>query len=192
MFHLHPVTPYRALLVLALSVLALCAPLHRAHAGTVVPLTLEDLERIATDIFVGTVERTRAAWDTERRFIETEVRIRIDRRVKGRGGPRETVVVPGGIVGEIGMRRSGGATFKTGERVLLFAEPGRAARLRPVGLYQGKMLIRRDAARNIDVVEAPGPAWGARGERIPSGTLPEGRPPALPLAEVLRRLGPSP
>jgi hypothetical protein len=172
--------------------LGLAASAPRASAGTVVPLTLEDLERIATDIFVGTVDHTRAAWDEDHRIIETEVRIRIDRRVKGRGGPRATVVVPGGIVGEIGMRRSGAATFKTGERVLLFAEPGRAARLRPVGLYQGKMRVTRDAARNIDLVEAPGPAWGARGERIPSGTIPKGRPPALPLAEVLERLGASP
>jgi hypothetical protein len=192
MFHPLPATPHRALLAFALAVLALCAPLHRANAGTAVPLTLEDLERIATDIFVGTVERTRAAWDQDHRVIETEVRIRIDQRVKGRGGPRTTVVVPGGIVGEIGMRRSGAATFKTGERVLLFAEPGRSARLRPVGLYQGKMRVRHDGARNIDLVEAPGPAWGARGERIPSGTIPKGRAPALPLAEILRRLGASP
>jgi hypothetical protein len=187
-----PAPPSRALLVFALAILAFCAPPHRAHAATVVPLTLEDLDRMATDVFVGTVEHTRAAWDEEHRFIETEVRIRVDRRVKGKGSSRVTVVVPGGIVGEIGMRRSGAATFKTGERVLLFAEPGRAARLRPVGLFQGKMRVRRDAVRKIDVVEPPGPAWGARGERIPSGTLPKGRSPALPLTEVLRRLGASP
>ena len=95
------------------------------------------------------------------------------------------VVVPGGVVGDIGMKRPGSAVFTAGEEVLLFAEPKGPARLRPVGMFQGKMGIARDASGGLHA----GPAWGARGERIAPGTIPEGPPPPLPLDEVLERLG---
>jgi hypothetical protein len=150
------------------------------------------MDRRATDVFVGTVKSTRAGWDKDHRIIETRVRIRVERRVKGARGRTVTVVVPGGIVGEIGMRRPGAAVFKAGERILLLAAPRPSGELRPVGLFQGKLRIRRDAARGIDLVEAPGPAWGESGERVPPGTVPRGRAPRLPLSEVLSRLGAAP
>lgn len=165
-----------------------------ASASTVIPLTLEEMEALATDIIVGTVQSTKAGWDKDHRLIETRVKIRVDRPVKGKakGGKMVTVVVPGGVVGEIGMRQSGAAVFHPGERVLLLAEPKRPSELRPVGLFQGKMAITHDAARGIDVVEPPGPAWGADGKPIPPGTVPKGPPLALPLTEVLQRLGATP
>lgn len=174
-----------------LSLLALSGPAP-APAATVIPLTLEDMERMATDVFVGTVESTQAGWDKHHRIIETRVRILVEQRVKGARGQTAIVVVPGGIVGDIGMRQPGAAVFKTGERVLLLAAPKRSGELRPVGLFQGKLPIRHDAARGIDLVEAPGPAWGAGGRPIPSGTIPKGRAPSLPLSQVLGRLRAAP
>lgn len=162
------------------------------RAATLVPLTLEDLDRLSSDVVVGTVLDTKAAWDADHRLIETTVRIRVDRRVKGRGAAVMTVVVPGGAVGDVGMRRPGSARFIAGERVLLFAEPrgprGKGT-LRPVGMLQGKMTITRDEARGLDLVVPPGPAWGAEGQPIPPGTEPAGPPPPLPLDTVLQRLG---
>lgn len=180
------------LVTLGVAVLSSILAPHSAPAATVIPLTLEEMDRRATDVFVGTVQSTRAAWDKEHRVIETRVQIRVDRRVKGARGRTVSVVVPGGVVGDIGMRRPGAAVFEAGERILLLAAPRPSGELRPVGLFQGKLRIRRDAARGIDLVEAPGPAWGANGEPIPPGTMPRGRAARLPLAEVLRRLGAAP
>ena len=186
--------PQAVSILLAFSLALLTMAPAPAAAATVVLLTLEEMEALATDIIVGTVQSTKAEWDKDHRIIETRVKIRVDQPVKGKGkgGKLVTVVVPGGVVGEIGMRQSGAAVFAPGERVLLLAEPKRPSELRPVGLFQGKMAITHDAARGIDVVEPPGPAWGMEGEPLPPGTMPEGRPPALPLTEVLRRLGVTP
>jgi len=185
-----PRPPARAPLLLSLlaALLALLGPAV-ATAATLVPLTLEDLEGLSSDIVVGTVLTTKAAWDDDHRLIETTVRIRVDRRVKGQGAAVMTVVVPGGLVGDVGMKRPGTAVFTVGERLLLFAEPGRAKKLRPVGMFQGKMGVARDEARGIDVVTPSGPAWGPEGQPIPSGTEPAGPPPPLPLEEVLQRIG---
>ena len=181
-------------ILLAFSLALLTMAPTPAAAATVVPLTLEEMEALATDIIVGTVHSTKAEWDKDHRIIETRVKIRVDQPVKGKGkgGKLVTVVVPGGVVGEIGMRQSGAAVFHPGERVLLLAEPKRPSELRPVGLFQGKMAITYDAARGIDVVDPPGPAWGPEGQPLPPGTMPEGQPPALPLTEVLQRLGARP
>lgn len=179
----------------ALSVLFLMVflyPLTKASGSTVIPLTLEEMDRLASDVVLGTVESTKAGWDKEHRLIETRVRLRIEKRFKGKGGKTAIVVVAGGVVGEVGMRQVGAAVFSPGERVLLFAEPKGRDDLRPVGLFQGKLRVKHDSARGMDMVQAPGPAWGAKGEPIPSGTIPDRPSPALPLDVVLKRLGISP
>jgi hypothetical protein len=176
----------RARAAFLIAVATLAAP--AARTATVVPLTLEAMGRAASDVFVGTVESSEAVWNAGHTRIETRVRVRVEAVVKGRGAPVRTVVVPGGIVGEIGMRTPGAPTFQVGERVLLLAEPKREAELRPLGLFQGVLSVRRDVARGIDVVDAPGPAWGVDGAPIAEGTIPSGRSPALPLDEVVRRL----
>ena len=184
----------RAILLIGLGALVLAAGLasSAASAATVIPLTLEQMEQRATDVFVGTVLSTRAGWTPDKRLIETRVLIRVDQRVKGVGRATATVIVPGGIVGDIGMRRPGVAVFKEGERVLLLAEPRGGPKgpneLRPVGLLQGKLRVKHDAALGIDVVEPSGPAWGARGERLAPGEKPKGPVPALALSEVISRL----
>ena len=183
--NLRPGAGYRCAALLAAAAL-FAAP--TARTATVVPLTLEEMGRVASDVFVGTVESSDAAWGAGHRRIETRVRIRVETVVKGRGSPVRTVVVPGGIVGDVGMRTPGAPTFRVGERVLLLVEPRGAAELRPLGLFQGKLRVRRDAARGIDVVEAPGPAWGPDGEPVAEGAVPAGKLPSLPLDEVVRRL----
>ena len=160
-----------------------------ALPATVIPLTLEQMDGLSSDVILGTVEDTRAAWDGHHRIIETHVRIRVENRMKGSGAAVVNVVVPGGIVGDMGMKTPGAAVFGVGERILLLAEPkGHSGDVRPVGLFQGKLAVTKDA-RGVEVVLAPGPAWGSRGERLPAGTMPPAETPALPLDEVIRRLG---
>ena len=159
-----------------------------AQPATVIPFSLERMETLSSDVVLGTVEDTRAAWDKDHRLIETHVRIRVEKRMKGQGGSVVNVVVPGGVVGDTGMKTPGAPVFRPGERVLLLAEPRGAGEVRPVGFFQGKLDVKKDAS-GADVVEAPGPAWGSRGEVLPAGAMPPGAIPALPLDEVVRRLG---
>jgi hypothetical protein len=168
--------------------LILAALPERAPAATVVPFTLEQMEALSSDVVLGTVEDTRAGWDRNHQFIETRVRVRVERRLKGQGGPVVNVVVPGGVVGEVGMLTPGAPKFKPGERVLLLAEPkGKAGDIRPVGFFQGKLEVLTDSSGQA-LVRPAGPAWGEQGEPLPPGTVPRGPVPALPLAEVLKRL----
>jgi len=173
---------------LVAAILALILRAAPALPATVLPLSLEQMQSQSSDVILGTVEDTSAAWDEDHRLIETRVRIRVERRLKGQGGALIHVMVPGGIVGDTGMMTPGAAVFKVGERVLLLAEPKGATEVRPVGLFQGKLDVKRDAS-GADVVEAPGPAWGSRGERLPAGAIPPGATPALPLDDVIRKLG---
>ena len=187
-----PIRPVTGLLSIFATLLILAAPAGPALGTTVVPLTLEEMNAAASDVMVGTVESQKAGWDDEHRLIETRVRIRVELRIKGKGGKVIHVVVPGGVVGEIGMRQAGAARFTAGERVLLLAEKKGKADVRPVGLFQGKMQIVRDEDTGIDMVRPAGPAWGAQGQPLPPGKEPKGPPPPLPLDEVLSRLGARP
>jgi len=159
-----------------------------ALPATVLPLSLEQMQSLSSDVIVGTVEDTRAAWDRDHRLIETRVRIRVERRLKGQGGPVLHVVVPGGVVGDVGMKTPAAPVFHAGERVLLLAEPKAPGEVRPVGLFQGKLAVKQDES-GAEVVEPPGPAWGSRGEPLAAGAAPPASVPALALDEVIRRLG---
>ncbi len=171
------------------AILALILRAAPALPATVIPLSLEQMQSQSSDVILGTVEDTRAAWDKDHRLIETRVRIRVERRLKGQGGALIHVMVPGGIVGDTGMMTPGAPVFHPGDRVLILAEPkGPSGDVRPVGLFQGKLDVKRDAS-GAEVVEAPGPAWGSRGERLPAGAMPPGAIPALPLDDVIRKLG---
>ena len=81
-----------------LSLMVFLYPLTRASGSTVIPLTLEEMDRLASDVVLGTVESTKAGWDKEHRLIETRVRLRIEERFKGKGGKTAIVVSPAACV----------------------------------------------------------------------------------------------
>jgi hypothetical protein len=77
--------------------------------------------------------------------LETEVRLEVEGAWKGAPGPRLTLVVPGGALGDVRVLVGGMPTFWPDQRVLLFLS-GRAGRLSLTGLWQGRYALAGDRA----------------------------------------------
>ena len=117
-----------------------------ATATTLVRLDLTTLTERADRVFVGTVERVVSHYlDDQQRYIVTDVTLRSERDLWG-VPVGSTIVIRhlGGVVGELGQRVHGEASYAVGEQVLLFATQ-RGDALYAAGMTQGAMHIVRDA-----------------------------------------------
>ncbi len=125
--------------------LVLCAT--NALASTVEPMSVEQLADHSGQVIVGTVTGVRAYWADNPRRIETEVTLTDVEYLKGRlpdSTARFTLTVPGGEVEGTRLTVCCAPDFQVGERWILFLLP--AYRTHPVvGVYQGALLIQRDA-----------------------------------------------
>ena len=135
---------FQSLLIGGLSMwLGAAAP---AQASIVTKLSLSDMTVRAEQIMVGTVEEVRSRYaDDARTTIITEVRIRCARSLYGaKAGEVITVRALGGVVGEIGQRVFGEASYRAGEEVLILAEE-RSGAYYAVGMAQGALHIDRQS-----------------------------------------------
>jgi hypothetical protein len=107
---------------------------------------VEELARLATDVFRGQVVATETYWDAGRTRIYTAVRVRVDETLKGAAAPGETVTVTqlGGEKDGVLLDFVGRPRFAAGESVVLFTRRGRGADYLVVGLRQGKMRLAGD------------------------------------------------
>ncbi len=163
----------RKLLALVAAVVA-ASPALGAQA---VAVSVEDLARTSDAVVRGRVLSTSARW-TEGR-IQTYAEVEVAASLRGAAPARVTVVTPGGVVGELGQRVDGAATFSAGEQVVLFlSRPGRDGwRVSEMG--QGKFTVegsevRPDTARTHFVAT-----------QVRAG---ERRSEAMSLAELERRV----
>jgi len=129
---------------LALTSIALPA---RPRASIVMALDLPELVRQADHIAIVDVVSVRSAWDAAGSRIFTTVDVKVVERWKGgtdaagKAAEHLTIVQPGGTVGDISMTIAGLSTFSEGERAVVFLR-GSVARSQPVGMAQGKRLLR--------------------------------------------------
>ena len=150
--------------IATLALLALAAP---ARAALAVPATVEDLARSSEAVVRGRVLGARAHWSSDRLRIFTTTEVEVASTWRGTAPARVQVVVPGGIVGDLGQRVDGMATFTAGEEVVLFlARSGGVGPYRVAGSAQGKFTVqagkvRPDLSRTA-FVEAPLPAGERR------------------------------
>ena len=179
----------RSTLALGALAAALLASLPAA-ATTSEALDMRELVRRADETVVATAVDSRVHRDGHRRIV-TDVTLRVERALQGtaRVGGRIVVRRLGGAIGDLGMRIEGEPSFEIGGRYLLFLRrlPGTGV-LRPVGMSQGVMRVRRGGTAG-EVVE-PG-AQGLRlmrrtgGALVPApAALPEARPLDRVIAEV--------
>jgi hypothetical protein len=130
--------PVRSILLLVL--LALASP---ARAALAVPASVEDLARSSEAVVRGRVLSAAARWSEDGRRIFTYAEVEVASAWRGAAAKRVQVVVPGGIVGDIGQRVDGMAKLSTGEEVVLFLAP-RPAKSGPyqvAGHAQGKFQV---------------------------------------------------
>jgi len=118
-----------------------------ARASTVVPMNVSTLAGHAGQVIVGDVASVRSYWADAPRRIETLVVFENVAYLKGRlADSSETfsLVVPGGVVGEMQMRLCCAPVFRPGERRVLFLLPSYKT-FPTVGLGQGAFRIVTDA-----------------------------------------------
>lgn len=148
---------YAGFLLFAL-VLAMVGPVR---ATTVMPISVEDMTRTATNVVEGTALESWSAWNAEHTIIYTYTRFTVTRNLKGEPSPQVIVKQPGGIVGAYGQKVPGVRQFVPGEDSVLFLRPSNESdgTHAVVGLMQGNFRVYRRPNGEVHVSNgAPGVA----------------------------------
>jgi hypothetical protein len=134
---------FRRRLALAF-ILALAVPaLAMATSGS--QQTLAGLTKVSSEVVRGRVVSKESRWNEDRTLIVTDVVLQVTETFKGQAGSEVTLEVLGGQVEDLALDIVGGASFKLGEEVLVFAARGPDQRLRIPGLAQAKFTVETDA-----------------------------------------------
>ena len=132
----------RALLVGGAAAMFIARP---ASATTLLKMELDDLTRTSDAVVRGKVTKLESHWTGDRMRIVTEVQIEVSEAMKGTVGKTVTVQQPGGVVGDIGQRVEGLASFSEGEEVVLFLESLPGSTFLVAGMAQGKYRLERSS-----------------------------------------------
>lgn len=116
-----------------------------ARATTLLALDLKALTDASEVVARGKVLGQRARWTQDHARIITDVELDFTQVLKGELAPgKATVMVQGGVVGDIGQRVEGVPSFEAGEDVVVFLEKRGAGRFVVTGMAQGKFSLRPD------------------------------------------------
>ena len=114
-------------------------------SAMVMPVTLDDLADHSSRIVQGTVKAFRSCPSSDGRAIVTEVVLAVSAHLKapaGRSAGGElTLTVPGGEIGDIGMRVGTSPQFSVGEGVLVFLAEAADGSLQLTEGFQGKFEV---------------------------------------------------
>ncbi len=127
---------------LLLTVLILAAP---SPAWAILAETsFEDLVRMSDHIVQAKVQSIRSEWNEDRTQIFTTVTIQVGDVYSGRiaDSATVTVVVPGGIVGNLAMEVEHAPVFVVGEEVVLFLTDVDSKSCRVSGWEAGKFTVK--------------------------------------------------
>jgi hypothetical protein len=116
-----------------------------AEATTLLAQDLAELSQSADAIVRGTVRELESRWTGDRMRIVTQVEVEVAEALKGAPGASVTIVQPGGVVGDIGQKVSGLASFERGEEVVLFLERRPGGIFLVSGMAQGKFRVERSS-----------------------------------------------
>lgn len=138
-------------LILLAFLLVLSLP-ERAEGGASLALSMAELVSRADVIAHVRATGERAYFRGDR--IITEVDLAVERAIAERSSRRELrIMIPGGVVGSIGMRVEGAPRFKREAEAILFANESERG-LRAVGMSQGVFPIERRG--DVRVVQPSG------------------------------------
>ncbi len=148
-------------MTMGLCALAFVVP---AAASTFLELSQEELVAQADSVVQGRVIEVQSFWNRQGTAIVTEAMVEVEETVLGRERSHVRLVTFGGEVGGYAIEAHGFPTFKKGQRLLVFLEPGRKGEdgaHRVLGYRQGEFEVRKDQrGREIAV-----PMWEAA-ERV--------------------------
>jgi len=104
-------------------------------------MSVEYLVKNAIVIVQGKVKSTEAAWDKENKTIWTEVKIEIEKTLKGDAEDTISLYAHGGKVGDKAQDVAGSANFSKDESVIVFGWKDSEDRMQILGMAQGKFKI---------------------------------------------------
>jgi len=143
-----------------------------AGATSVLGVDLDQLTRQSEVVVRGVVKSMESRWSADGRRILTDVQIDVSETMKGPAARTVTVQQPGGVVGDIGQRVDGLATFQPGEEVVVFLEKWGAQRFQVTAAAQGKFRVERstDGTRTFAVPDHSADAGlvDSAGQAVPS------------------------
>jgi hypothetical protein len=115
-------------------------------ATTAIMLSDEDLISSSRVILLGDVVSTKAQWDLNHDNINTYVKVKVSRVLKGQLQNEHIVFKQlGGALGEDATVIFGAPEYKAGQRLLLFLDTARDGTLRVAQLFQGKYDVVDDS-----------------------------------------------
>lgn len=115
-----------------------------ASATSMLRVDVDELTRSSDAIVRGKVKKKESRWSQDGMRIFTEVQVAVEEALKGKKEAVVYVYQPGGVVGEIGQKVSGLASFEAGEEVVLFlTRRGPAYQVTAMG--QGKYRVERSS-----------------------------------------------
>ena len=115
-----------------------------ALATTLIAADVPALARSADAIVIGTVVSSNPRLSADGFRIVTDTEISVTEALKGQTVATLVVTEPGGIVGNLGQKVEGTATFEVGEEVVVFLDK-RSDRFRVTGMLQGKFRLERSS-----------------------------------------------
>lgn len=118
-----------------------------AAATTIVPLPVERLAQLSSQVVRARALDSRSEWQGGR--IYTYTRFQVLERWKGSAAEVITVKQPGGSAGGYTQRVAGVRGWRQGEETVLFLRPAGDGALAVTGLMQGDFRIRQDASGRL-------------------------------------------
>lgn len=116
-----------------------------AAATTMLAQDIEALSRGADAVVQGTVTKVESRWTADKLRIVTVVELEVSEALKGAPGRTATLIQPGGVVGDVGQKVSGLASFAPGEEVVVFLERRGGGTFHVAGMAQGKFRVERSS-----------------------------------------------
>ena len=129
------------LLVCLLAAIPALLGIGTSSATTLVRLSFPQLAQASERVVVGTVVALESTRDESGRFIHTNVRIAVERHLRGRGPAEIVVRTPGGQIDGEAVVAHGAPSFTVGEKVLVFLERWEDGTLKVTGYVQGKSTV---------------------------------------------------
>jgi len=130
-----------------LAACALCLTLRPFLSATmIVPISVEELTRRASDVVEATAINSWSAWNPQHTLIYTYTQMQVTQSLKG-NSQTFTIKQIGGKVGDVTQKVAGVRHFQSGEQAMLFLRRSDAGDRTHVivGLIQGNFRIARSA-----------------------------------------------
>jgi hypothetical protein len=167
----------------------LAAALMTARAGaiTVVPMTFEQLVGESEAVVYARVSEVKGQWTSDRRSIESVIRLEALRYLKGDWGDSVFVRLPGGAAGGRISVLPGAPQLREGDLVVLFLDSRGPSIPTVLGLNQGVFRVAPDARTGAPMVSPP-PLKASEAGRIVRGAAERRRLTVEAFAAAVRGL----